>query len=108
MIKKQYVKSRKVSKATFIIPKSELPDDIEVKDIFLVGDFNEWDPSRHPMKRNSKGEYRVTIDLRPGREYKFRYMINGKHWYNDWNADAYLPNEFGMDNCVLITPPVTD
>lgn len=108
MIKKQYVKSRKVSKVTFSIPKSELPTNIEVENISLVGDFNNWDPTQTPMKKNAKKEYRATLDLEPGREYHFRYMINGKIWSNDWHADAYVPNDYGEDNCVVLTPAATE
>jgi 1,4-alpha-glucan branching enzyme len=103
MFKKQYVKSRKVCKVTFVIPKAELPQDTEVKKVFLVGDFNDWNEEATLMKKNSKGEYRIAIDLEPGREYQFRYLINGDFWYNDWEADGYFPNEQGGDNCVVHT-----
>jgi hypothetical protein len=25
-------------------------------------------------------------------------------WRNDWEADAYVPNVYGQDNCVVILP----
>jgi hypothetical protein len=104
MIKKKFVKSRKVSKITFVFPKVELPEGIEAESVNLAGEFNDWDPTATPMKHDSNGAYRTTIELEPGREYQFRYLVNGEHWCNDWNADAYVPNNLGVDNCVVVTP----
>ena len=35
MLKKQYLKSRKVSKVTFEIPKNEFPEGIEIQNVNL-------------------------------------------------------------------------
>ena len=103
MLKKRYIKTRKVCKVTFIVPKKELPDDVEVKTIHLVGDFNQWDETATEMVQNSKGEYRFELDLKPDSEYQYRYLINGETWYNDWAADLYYANRRGGDNCVVLT-----
>jgi hypothetical protein len=55
------------------------------------------------MTRNRKRGFRVTLELEPGREYPFRYVVNGVHWCNDWHADTYVPNGLGEDNCVVRT-----
>ena len=103
MLKKQYIKSRKVSKVTFAMPKAELPGGIEAESVYLAGEFNDWDVTATPMKPNSKGVYKVTLELEPDREYQFRYLVNSEHWCNDWHADAYTPGSFGKDNCVVDT-----
>jgi len=41
--------------------------------------------------------------LSAGREYQFRYLVDGQDWYNDWQADKYVPNNFGGDNSVVVT-----
>ena len=104
MLKKQYVKSRKVGKVTFEVPKAELPAAIEVECVCLVGEFNDWDAAATPLKQGRKGTYSATLDLEPGREYQFRYLVNGEHWCNDWNADAYVSGGLGEDNCVVVAP----
>ena len=104
MLKKRYIKTRKVAKITFEVPKDELPEDIEVETVHLVGEFNDWDPTATPMPRRRGGVYRVMLELEPGQEYQFRYLINSEHWYNDWNADGYLPSGSGEDNCIVVTP----
>jgi 1,4-alpha-glucan branching enzyme len=44
--------------------------------VSLVGDFNDWDPRRHPMrKRNDIGVWEIFIpDISAGRAYKFRIV----------------------------------
>ena len=101
MLKKQFIKSRKVAKVTFEVPKSEYPEGLAAKSFHLVGDFNDWDAAATPMKRAKGGIFKTTLELEPGREYQFRYLVDGEHWCNEWHADAYAPGEFGEDNCIV-------
>ena len=106
MLKKQYVKSRKVAKITFELAlteiQAEIPAGLPAENVFLVGEFNDWDPAATPMKYSKKKKaFAVTLDLEPGRQYQFRYLVNGAYWCNDWAADAYIPSEFGPDNYVV-------
>lgn len=105
MLKKSYVKSRKVGKVVFELPGSQLPEGIEAKSVHLVGDFNGWDAGATPMPYSKKLKaYRATLDLEPGKQYQFRYLINGETWCNDWEADEYVPSDFGEDNCIVVAP----
>jgi hypothetical protein len=104
MLKKRYIKSRQVWKVTFELPKAELPAGIEAKTVHLVGEFNDWDPVATPMRRSKKSVYRAALELEPAREYRFRYLINREHWYNDWHADAYAATGLGEDNCTVALP----
>lgn len=109
MINKKYIKSRKVAKVTFELPRRELPEGVEVKSAHLVGEFNDWDPAATEMTYSKKKKaFWVSIDLEPGREYQYRYLINGEQWCNEWYADAYVRNGFGEDNCVVTTPGQND
>jgi hypothetical protein len=103
MLKKQYVRSRNVLKVTFEVPKSEMPEGVEIETFHLVGEFNDWDPMATPMKRGKKGVFRTVVELEPERAYQFRYLVNGKHWCNEWHADGYTPNDLGTDNCIVTT-----
>ena len=66
----------------------------------VVGDFNAWSSSAHPMQRD-ESSFVCRIPLEPGRSYRFRYLVDGHRWENDWDADAYVPNEFGGDDSVV-------
>lgn len=103
MLKKRYIKSRDVCQVAFELPAAELPEGIEVECVHLAGDFNDWNPLASPMKRNTKNVYRIALNLEPGRTYQFRYVANSQHWFNAWQADAYIPNHMGEDNCVVTT-----
>ena len=108
MLRKRYVKSRQVAKVTFEFPKDEWPEDVRVKDVSLVGDFNEWETSATPMTRGRGGAFRATLELEPGRAYQFRYLVNGERWCNEWHADGYVPNDLGSENGVVETPASAD
>lgn len=64
----------------------------------LLGEFNDW--AAYPMTER-EGEFAATIELEPGRRYRFRYLVDGNRWENDWAADAYVPNEYGGDDSVI-------
>jgi 1,4-alpha-glucan branching enzyme len=98
MLKKQHLKTKPVCKVTFM-----LPSQVQGETAFLVGDFNEWDEGATPMKRKKDGSFSVTLDLKPGEEYQFRYLVNNSEWHNDWQADKYVPNPFSGDNSVVVT-----
>jgi 1,4-alpha-glucan branching enzyme len=103
MIKKTYVKSRKVWKVTFELPVEECPQDIYNNIVNLVGDFNNWSHDANPMVLHND-VYKTTLELKPDHDYQFRYLVNDSTWCNDWHADAYIPNGFGEENCVARLP----
>jgi len=97
-IKKQYLKSKPVAKVTLSLPLDAAP---EAKDVKVVGDFTGW-KSGKKMKKLKSGEYKVTVDLPVNHSYQFRYLIDGKSWENDWEADAYVNNGISAeDNSVV-------
>ncbi len=104
MLIKEYLQSQNKAKVTFELADYEIPGDIEAATVHLVGEFNDWDLQATPMKHSKKGSFRVVLELEPGREYRFKYLVNGKHWCNDWSADAYIPDGYGSDNSVVTTP----
>jgi 1,4-alpha-glucan branching enzyme len=77
---------------TFRIPAGD------ARSAALVGDFNGWSTDATPMELNGDW-YEATIELAPG-AYRYRYLLDGERWENDWNADDYAPNQFGGDDSV--------
>jgi 1,4-alpha-glucan branching enzyme len=98
-IKKQYLKSGPVCRVTFTLPKDAAP---EAQNVAIVGDFNNWDREATPMKRLKDGNFTVTLELQRDREYRFRYLIDGNRWENDWHADRYEKNRYGDDDSVVV------
>ena len=68
--------------------------------VFLAGSFNQWNPSSHPLKRDKRGTWKITLPLTPGR-YEYRFVADGK-WENDPFCEGCFMNEFGTMNCVMI------
>ena len=97
MLTKKFFKSKSTCRVTF-----ELPKGIEAKKASLVGDFNNWDASANPLKK-VKGVWKTSLELEQGREYQFRYFVNGSEWHNDEAADKYVPNNVDGDNSVVET-----
>jgi 1,4-alpha-glucan branching enzyme len=96
---KKHLKTKPVCKVTFRVP-SELVNG--ASRVALVGDFNGWDPKTLPLEKLKGGGFKVTVDLESGREYQFRYLIDGETWQNDDDADRYVPSGFaGTENSVV-------
>lgn len=98
MLKKQFLKGNSICKVTFYTPV-----EIQAETIHLVGDFNNWDEKSHPMEKLKDGRFKLMLTLDTGKEYQFRYLVNGSIWHNDWEADKYVPNPFSGDNSVVMT-----
>lgn len=67
----------------------------------VCGEWNGWSPDAAVMDRDARGEFSLTIELEAGRTYRFRYLLDGERWENDWDADAYLPNAFGDEDSLV-------
>jgi hypothetical protein len=82
-----------------------LPAEAAAASACLVGDFTDWAPLE--MERTDDGGHRAAVELAAGQAYRFRYLLDGARWENDWAADAYVANDFGGDDSVvdLRTPP---
>jgi 1,4-alpha-glucan branching enzyme len=97
-IKKEYKKSGKICRATFTLPGKAAP---KARKVTIVGDFNNWDKEATPLKRLAEGDFTITLDLDAGKEYRFRYLIDGKMWENDWSADKYVKSPYGVEDSVV-------
>ena len=96
-MQKSYTKTGRSCRVTF-----ELPSQVEAKNVALCGEFNQWDRNKHSLKRRRDGSFSLTVSLKPGSEYRFRYLIDGGKWENDWAADKYVPNVFGTEDSVVV------
>jgi len=74
----------------------------------VCGEWNDWSAGADVMHRDAQGGFSVTVDLDPGRAYRFRYLLDGQRWDNDWAADAYVRNDFGGDDSVVDLTALAD
>jgi 1,4-alpha-glucan branching enzyme len=96
MLRKAYSKKGSTCRVTF-----DLPADGKTKKVCLCGEFNEWNPRAHPMKRRKDGRFSTTLSLKSDQDYRFKYLLDRQHWENDWNADSYVPNCFGTEDSLI-------
>jgi len=95
MLQKKPLAGRKVE-VTFRMPPLD-----NVVELYLCGDFNGWQVKGAPLSQESDGTWVAKLVLEAGKSYRFRYYDNQGLWHNDWEADAYVSNEFGSDDSVL-------
>ncbi len=99
-ISKKFLKSKPVCKVTFKLPKKVVGVASEVA---LVGDFNSWDTRAELMKSTKSGDFSTTVELEKGKEYQFRYLIDGSKWENDGEADKFVATPFvDAENSVVV------
>ena len=104
MITKKYVKSRNVVKVSFEVGPHQLPETVDVESVAVAGDFNRWNPANTPLRYSKKKKtYWAKVELPPNQRFAFRYVANSRYWFNEWQADDYVPNGYGTHNCIVDT-----
>lgn len=72
------------------------------KSVALVGSFNGWSPTSHPMKAvGSNGLWSVVVPLREG-EHAFMYLVDGTFWMVPPLAEDLVTDGFGNINGIVV------
>ena len=98
-LQKKYNLTKPVCKVTFKLAKDIASFANRVN---LTGDFNNWNIESIQMKKLKGGEFTISLDLEKGREYQFKYLLDGHTWLNETEADKHIPNEFQSENSIVI------
>lgn len=83
-VKKQYFSSKPYCKVTFRLEKKAVGG---AQKASLAADFNNWQADLTPMKALKNGDFTVTVQLAKGREYQYRYVLDGSTWVTDDAAE---------------------
>ncbi len=67
--------------------------------VILMGDFNNWNPKKPPMKNDGSGTWNKIVVLSPGK-YEYKFFVDGE-WKKDPRNDQTCSNCFGTQNSVL-------
>ena len=65
-------------KVTFTLPLEQSAGECSV-----VGDFNEWQPGVHAMRRRPNATQSASVTLPRGTRVRFRYLAENGQWFND-------------------------
>jgi len=68
----------------------------EAREVFIAGDFNQWDPKSTPMHRDARGVWKRQLRLSPG-GHEYRLVVDGQ-WQDDPHAAASIANPYGGNN----------
>ena len=98
MIKQSPAKGKDQVKVSFILPSEAVTGKVSV-----VGDFNGWDPTVHPLRSRSNGTRSVAVTLPAQRRFAFRYLDEAGRWHDDDGAHGYEENGVGGVNSVVTT-----
>ena len=98
-ITKNFLKTRASCKVKFRLSPEEAAG---ASEIFLVGDFNGWSDTSHPMKKLKDGGFSLEIELPLGQDCQFRYRTGDNIWINDPDADAYVPCSYASAENSLV------
>jgi 1,4-alpha-glucan branching enzyme len=70
-------------KVTFVLPVDQPAGAVSV-----VGDFNDWDPFAHPLRKRTNGTRSATVKVPAGAQLHFRYLAEGGMWFDDDAAEV--------------------
>jgi predicted flap endonuclease-1-like 5' DNA nuclease len=107
-MKKEYIKKDNAYNVTFnynVVPQNP------VHSVVVLGDFNEWSlTSAFVLSPNKKGDFEGKFKIPAGRDYHFRYLVNGERWANEKDSDRFessplLPH---IDNSVISLPIIEE
>jgi len=88
-------------RVTFSLPAAAAPS---ARSVAVAGTFSDWSVDRYPMARSENGDFSRELELEAGKEYEFRFVIDGVRWENAGNADRYVWNDYAQcDNSVIVT-----
>ena len=69
--------------------------------VSMAGDFNGWDSTAAPCKKNGDGVWRAQIELLPPGRYRYKLVVNGDRWIEDPANAMKEPDEYGGFNSIL-------
>jgi len=71
----------------------------QAKRVSVAGNFNNWDAKKFSAKKDSKGNWIVKLNLKPGR-YEYKFVVDGS-WLNDPKCTSSVSNGLGSHNSVI-------
>ena len=98
-LKKKFDAKKKACNVTFTLAEGIAATSNRVN---LAGDFNDWNIESLPMEKLKSGDYSVTVNLEKGKEYQFKYLVEGLGWLNEKDADKQVLNKFQTENSVVV------
>ena len=65
-----------------------LPTDQPSGAVSVVGDFNNWNPYTHPLRKRANRTRSVAVTVKSGSTLHFRYLGEGGVWFDDESVSS--------------------
>ncbi len=72
----------------------------EARHVAVAGTFNKWKVDADVLTKQENGTWTIDIPLKPG-VYTYMFVVDGKAWVTDPNAESYRDDGFGYQNSVV-------
>lgn len=103
----QVVRTRNAPVETAAVPHQEQMVTVTMKlhapeahQVAVAGTFNKWKVDANVLTKQENGVWTISIPLKPG-EYSYMFIVDGKAWVTDPNAETYSDDGFGNKNAVV-------
>jgi 1,4-alpha-glucan branching enzyme len=73
-----------------------LPTDTPSGSVSVVGNFNDWDPFAHPLRRRGNGTRSASVTVPAGSTLHFRYLAEGGAWFDDETVSARVGHDVAL------------
>ncbi len=70
-------------RVTFALPEGQPGGAVSV-----VGNFNDWNPHTHPLRKRANQTRSAAVTVKAGTTLQFRYLAEGGVWFDDETAPA--------------------
>lgn len=68
--------------------------------VFIAGSFNNWSTNTTECYSAGDGWWEAYLELSPG-VYQYKFVVDGKDWFVDPNAPAFVDDGFGGKNGIF-------
>ncbi len=72
----------------------------DAREVYLAGDFNQWQSRDKQMFKAKDGSFRVKAELAPG-QYQYKFVLDGI-WCNDPDAPSQQTSPSGTVNSAFV------
>jgi len=74
--------------------------DPKASSVSVVGDFNDWNKEKNPMKLES-GVWKCSLPLKVGR-HEYKFVVNNTDWITDPKASETVADKYGGRSSIIV------
>jgi len=86
-VERQVIKTTKPGRDGSVRVTFTLPMDEPGGAVSVVGNFNDWNPHTHPLRKRANKTRSAAVTVKAGSTLRFRYLAEGGVWFDDETID---------------------